>query len=145
RALTVRDSTRNPDFFAAITIRISVDFPDVCLAGAGSEQQRRADQDEENSSLFQYDHGFSSNVRTHRGRGHDDATKKHKKHKRKSPFCASCALLCAFCDPTCRTSRSACLTGPPKRSSPACTDRARGGPSRGRNRTVYNHRRETLH
>src|SRR6185369_12354360 len=95
RALTVRDSTRNPDFFAAITIRISVDFPDVCLAGAGSEQQRRADQDEENSSLFQYDHGFSSNVRTHRGRGHDDATKKHKKHKGRAHF----VLLAFFCVP----------------------------------------------
>src|SRR5678809_1505325 len=34
----------------------------------------------------------------HLGRGHDDATKRHKMYKRKDSICAFCVLICAFCE-----------------------------------------------
>jgi len=37
-------------------IRITVYFCDICLAGAGGEQQRSTDQNEENSGFFQCKH-----------------------------------------------------------------------------------------
>ena len=43
-----------------------------------------------------------------------------------------------------QTSRLDVRKGRPKRSSPACKDRARAGPSRDHIPTVYNHQRETL-
>src|ERR1043166_6269500 len=51
--VTIGNSSGNSDFLIAITIRIAVNFCDVCLAGAGGEQQCTTDQNEENSGFFQ--------------------------------------------------------------------------------------------